>query len=285
MIIVSAVALLGGFLTSPAHAARPAIVWDSDGMAEIEAPPFTFSLELADYASPKEIDRIGPVRVDVSAEIAIDACSATLRFTPLVDGIAAGEPAYLDAVDAYAGVAVWFPVESPGTYSLQVEGSYETSTSFLCRSGSTTSTPYATVIELFRIDSPLPEPPSTRPVTIASSGPHTLVANTWSRSGSIRITFTVKDPERRTDLVHSICLQDTYDCWFEDAALKPKSYIRRTSTGWVRTWDFWWERSSPSDCLDYYWNQPDVSVILVVSNRDGKVLGRKKHSVKLTCRR
>lgn len=279
------VGLLGGILVAPAHAAAPAIAWDSDGMAEIAAPPFTFTLELADYSSPKEIDREGDVRVDLSAALDIDACSATVRATPLKDGVPVGEPAYLDATDSYDYVSVWFPVDSPGTYALQIDASYETSPSFLCSAGTVTSTPYATTFDLFRIDRELPGPPSSRKVTITSSGSHTLVANTWSRSPSIRITFTIKDPEKRTDLLHSICMQDTYDCWFEDVALKPKPWTKKTSTGWTRTWDFWWERSSPAQCLGYYWNQPDVSVILVVSNRDGKVLGRKKHVVKLTCRR
>lgn len=279
------VGLLGGLFAAPARAAAPGIVWDSDGMAEVAAPPFTFSLELADYSSPKEIDRESEVRVDLSAELDIEVCSATVRATPLKDGIPVGEPAYLDATDSFDYVSVWFPVDSPGSYALQIDASYETSPSFLCSAGTLTSTPYATTFELFRIEKAFPPPPSTRKVAITSAGSHTLVANTWSRSAPIRITFTIRDPEKRTDLLHSICMQDTYDCWFDDAALKPKPWTKKTATGWTRTWDFWWERSSPAECVDYYWNQPDVSVILVVSNRDGKVLGRKKHVVKLTCRR
>ena len=282
---VLALGMLGGILVAPAYGAAPSIAWDSDGVAEISAPPFTFGLELADYSSPKEIDRESDVRVDLSAELDVDACSATVRATPLKDGVPVGEPAYLDATESYEYVSVWFPVDSPGSYALQIDASYETSPSFLCSPGTLTSTPYATTIELFRIDRPFAPPPSTRKVTITSSGPHTLVANTWRRSSPIRITFTIKDPERRTDLLQSICMEDVYDCWLEDVALKPKPWAKRTATGWIRTWDFWWERTSPSDCVSYYWNQPDVSVILVVSNRDGKVLGRKKHVVKLTCRR
>jgi hypothetical protein len=280
---VGAIAVIGAVLAAPADATAPGIRWDSDGTAEIVAPPFTFGLELTDYSSPAEITQRQVVRVDLSAETDVDACTATIRATPTLDGVPIGEPAYLDAVDSYDYVTLRFPVDAPGSYALQIEGSVETG-SYLCLSGPTTSTPYSTSIELFRLDSALPGPASTRRVTITSSGPHTLVANTWSKSQPIRITYTIKDPERRNDLLHSICMQDTSDCWFEDARIVKRSYIRKTATGWVRTWDFWWERSSPSDCLAYYWDQPDVSVILIVSNRDGKELGRKRHTVKLTCR-
>lgn len=252
-------------------------------MAEIVAPPFTFSLELSDYSSPREIVQRGIVRVDLGATVAEEACSATIMATPTLDGVAIGTPVSLDAVDAFDAVTLRVPVDMAGSYGLQIDGSVQ-SGSASCLGSQTTSTPYATSFELFRIDADLPGPASTHRVAITSSGPHTLVANTWGKSGSIRITFDIRDPEKRTDLVHSICMEDVYDCWFEDAAIRPKSYIRRTSSGWIRTWDFWWERTSPSDCVSYYWNQPDVSVILVVSNRDGKTLGRKKHTVKLTCR-
>lgn len=280
--LVSA-AMLGGTVVAPAQAAVPDLRWDSDGMAEVSAPPFTFGFELTDYSDPSEIDERTTVRVELSAEVDGLPCAATVKATPLQDGVPVGEPAYLDATD-YDYVSLAFPVVTAGTYSVQIDASVENG-SPVCLPGSTVVTPYATTIDLFTIPEDLPGPASTRRVTITSSGSHTLVANTWSRSPSIRITFTIKDPEKRTDLLHSICMQDTYDCWFEDAALKPKPWTKKTATGWTRTWDFWWERSSPADCVDYYWNQPDVSVILVVSNRDGKVIGRKKHVVKLTCRR
>lgn len=280
---VAAAALVGGLLTQPASAAVQGVKWDSDGTAEIIAPPFTFGLELTDYSSPAEITREQVVRVDLSVETNVDACSATIKATPTRDGLPIGEPAFLDALDSYDYVTLRFPVDAAGSYALQIEGSIETG-EYLCQPSSITSTPYSTSIELFTMASALPGPASTRRVTITSSGPHTLIANTWGKSQPIRITFSIKDPERRNDLVHSICMQDTSDCWFEDARIVKRSYIRKTPTGWVRTWDFWWERSSPSDCLAYYWDQPDVSVILVVSNRDGKELGRKRHTVKLTCR-
>ena len=275
-----------GLFIPPAQATKQGIRWDSEGIAEISAPPFLFGFELADYSSPSEIDREGTVRVDLSAELDIDVCSATVKATPLRDGIPVGEPAYLDATESFEYVAVWFPViATPANYSLQIDASYETAPSALCFSGTRVSTPFTTTIDLFGIDKPLPGPPSTRAVTVTSSGPNTLVASTSGKSRSIRITFTVKDPERRTDLFQSMCMGDAYDCWYEDATLKKSSSIRRTSTGWVKTWDFWWERASPSSCFSYYWNQPDVSVIFLISNSDGKVLGRKKHTVKLTCNR
>jgi hypothetical protein len=281
--VAGAAAVLGSVLTAPAQASSPGIRWDTDGMAEITAPPFTFSLELTDFSSPQEITRRQVIRVDLSATTDVDACAATIRATPTLHGVAIGEPAYVDAVDSYDAVTLRFPVEGAGSYSLQIDGSIETGSAY-CLSGPTASTPYATTIELFRIDKALPGPASTRPVSIASSGAHTLVANTWSRTGSIRVTFAIRDPEHRGDLLHSICMEDTYDCWFEDAPLESRAAIHRTSAGWLRTWDFWWERASPSDCVSYYWDQPDVSVILVVTNRDGKTVGRKKHTVKLTCR-
>lgn len=276
-------AMIGGGLVAPAAAATPTVRWDSDGMAEVSAPPFTFGFELVDYTDPAEIDQRAIVRVELSAEVDGLPCAATVKATPLQDGIPVGEPSFIDATD-YDYVSLPFPVSTAGTYSVQIEASVETG-SPSCLPGSTVVTPYATTIDLFTIPADLPGPASARRVTITSSGSHTLVANTWGRSAPIRITFSIRDPEKRTDLLHSICMQDTSDCWFDDAALKPKPWAKKTATGWIRTWDFWWERSSPAECLDYYWNQPDVSVILVVSNRDGKVIGRKKHVVKLTCRR
>lgn len=268
----------------PVHASQDGVRWDSDGMATVSAPPFTFNLELSDFTSPADITKRQIVDVAVSAEVDVDACQAPVKFTPTLDGQPIGPSEYLDAVDSYGDyVSVRVPVAAAGTYGVQIEASVETGSPY-CSLGATTTNPYSASIDLFTLPAPLPGPASTRAVSITSSGVHTLAANTWSRSRPIRITFTIKDPERRGDLLHSICMQDTSDCWFEDAQLKPQSYIHRTASGWVRTWDFWWERASPSECVSYYWDQPDVSVILIVSNRDGRVLGRKKHSVKLTCR-
>lgn len=269
-----------------ASAAAPSLRWDSDGMAEVEAPPFLFSLELTDYTSPTEIDREGDVRVDISAEVTIDVCSATVKATPLRDGLPVGEPAYIDAEESWDYVAVWVPVvDATASYALQIEASYETSTSYFCSPSSITSTPYATTIDLFQITAPLPGPPSTTPVTITSSGPNTLVANPYRKSRPIQITFTVKDPERRTDLLESICMKDLSDCWIEDEKVKDKSWSKRNSTGWVRQWGFWWERAGILDCYSYAATRPNVSVIYAVSNSDGKILGKAKHPVRLTCSR
>ncbi len=285
-VFVSCVSLVFGLYLPSAQATLQSIRWDSEGFAEISAPPFTFSFELPDYSNPSEIDREGTVRVDLSAEIDVEVCAATIKATPLRDGIPVGDSAFLDATETFEFVAVWFPVIStPAKYEILIDASYETTSSTLCFSGMRVSTPFTTTIGLFEINKPLPGPPSTRPVTVTSSGPHTLVANTRGKSRPIPIIFTVKDPEKRSDLFQSICMGDVYDCWFEDSILKASSSTQRTATGWTRTWGFWWERASPSSCVNYYWNQPDVSVILLISNSDGKILGRKKHVVKLTCSR
>lgn len=281
-----AAALAFGISISGASAAAPGVRWDSDGMSEVEAPPFLFSLELTDYTSPAQIDREVDVRVDFSAEVTIDVCSATVKAMPLRDGLPVGEPAYIDAEESWDYVAVWVPViDATASYALQIEASYETSTSYLCSPDSTTSTPYAATIDLFQITAPLPGPPSTTPVTITSSGPNTLVANPYRKSRPIQITFTVKDPERRTDLLESICMKDLSDCWIEDEKVKNKSWSKRNSAGWVRQWGFWWERAGILDCYSYAAARPNVSVIYAVSNSDGKILGKKKHPVRLTCSR
>lgn len=265
-----------------AHAAQPRVIWDDVGAAEVSAPPFAFSLELSDFTSPREITYRQDVDLEFSAEVPFAACSATVRATPTLNGTVIGEPAYVDAAGFGDTVVLRFPVASAGTYALAIEASVETSEG-PCSFG-VVSTPFATTIELFKMEQGLPGPASREKVAIASSGPHTLVARTGSRSATIPIRFTITDQQKRRDLLHSICLQDTSDCWIEDEPLSGSSWARRTPTGWTRDWGFWWERTSPSDCLSYYWSQPDVSVIIVISNRDGKRVGIKRHAVKLTCR-
>lgn len=269
----------------PAHAAVGALKWDENGEAEVEAPPFVFSFLFENINKPSEIRQDQVVRLGVSVEPNASVCEATLLGTPTLDGSPVGSAMVLiDGENDYFDdeVTVRFPVRSPGVYGIRIEGSFNGGGPS-CWSGMGATEPYATSIGLFTLTKAPPKPESTKKVTITSTGPRTLVANTRAKSPSIRITFTVRDPDKRK-LLHSICMEDTYDCWFEDSSMVPRSYMKKTATGWIRTWDFYWERTSPSSCLSYYWNQPDVSVILVVSNADGKVVGRKKHTVKLTCR-
>jgi hypothetical protein len=267
-----------------AHGVQPSVRWDV-GFAEVDAPPFLISLDLTDYSKPSQIRRGKVVRVDVEVETESDVCEWNLMVTPTLNDVPIGSPIVLVGQGSYDGDegTVRFTVESKGTYALRLEGAIRTPTP-ACREGLSVVNPYLTTIELFTFDQPPPMPASTAKVTITSSGPNTLVASTRSRSGQIGLTFTIKDPQQRKDLLYSICMRDTSDCWIEDAALIPGASTKRTPTAWTRTWGFWWERSSPSSCVSYYWNQPDVSVLMVVSNADGKVIGRKKHSVKLTCR-
>jgi hypothetical protein len=279
--IVMATALLP---VGSAHALQPNVRWDY-GSAEIEAPPFLVSLDLPDYSKPSQFRRGAVVRVDVEVETESDVCEWNLVITPTLNDNPIGAPIVLVGEGSYDfdDGTVRLSVNSAGTYALRLEGAVRTPTP-LCREGSSVVTPYLTSIELFTFDQAPPNPASTAKVAITSSGPHTLVANTRSRSRQIGLTFRITDPQKRKDLFYSICMRDTSDCWIEDAKLVPGAATKRTSTGWIRTWGFWWERSSPSSCASYYWRQPDVSVILVVSNADGKVVGRKKHGVKLTCR-
>jgi hypothetical protein len=276
---------LAGVSASPVHATVGALKWDEDGEAEVEAPPFVFSFSFENINKPSEIRQDQVVRLGVSVTPNSSVCEATLLVTPTLDGSPSGSAMVLiDGDYDYFDdeVTVRFPVRSRGAYGINIEGSFNGGGPS-CWSEIGAPEPYAASIELFTLTKAPPKPESTKKVSITSTGPRTLVANTRGRSPSIRITFTVKDPDKRK-LLHSICMKDTYDCWFEDSAMAPRSFMRKTPTGWIRTWDFYWERASPSSCLSYYWNQPDVSVILVVSNADGKVVGRKKHTVKLTCR-
>jgi len=271
-----------------AQAAAPALKWD-EGEAEVDAPPFEFGFTLGSFDKPAEIRRGQTVRLGVGVYFEDNVCAATLLATPTLDGNPLSTAVVLidgeSDDDLYDDdVTVRFPVRSKGTYALSIQGVFTRGNPTCFRSPGP-SQPYEATIELFTLTKDPPEPASTKKVAITSSGPRTLVANTRGRSPAIRVTFDIKDPEKRKELLHSICMRDTSDCWFEDAPLKPKSYMRKTANGWVRTWDFYWERTSPSTCFSYAWNQPDVSVIMVVSNADGKVIGRKKHTVKLTCRR
>lgn len=280
--VVGVAASLLGVAAVPAHAAVPAISWGGDGYAEVTVGPLTFDFEMVEFSAPDEITRRQNVDIEVGVSGDATVCSSSLSAIPLLDAapLVAGVP--LPSADDYDYADVSFPVAARGSYQLRIEGTVSQGSS--CYFGTPAVVPFSTTIDLFFIDKDLPGPASTTKVTIASSGPNTLVANTYRKSSSIPIRFTVRDPEKRKDLLYSMCMGDTYDCWFEDSPLKPSSSVKRTSTGWVKDWGFWWERASPSSCLSYYWQQPDVSVIMVVSNRDGRVIGRKKHSVKLTCR-
>jgi len=269
-----------------AQAAAPSLRWD-DGEAEVEAPPFEFEFTLENFNKPSEIRRGQTVRLSIGVSYGFEVCGATLLGTPTLDGNPLGSAVVLiasDSDDDYDDTTVRFPVQTKGTYALSISGAFSQANPTCFRSPGA-SQPYEATIELFTLSKDPPDPASTKKVSITSSGPRTLVANTRGRSPAIRVTFDIKDPEKRKELLHSICMRDTSDCWFEDSPLKPRSYMRKTANGWVRTWDFYWERTSPSSCFSYAWNQPDVSVIMVVSNADGKVVGRKKHTVKLTCRR
>lgn len=271
-----------------AQAAAPAVKWD-DGEAAVEAPPFEFDFTMWNVDKPSEIRRGQTARLGVEVSFGLDVCEATLLGTPTLDGNPLGTAVVLVDGDSdygldYDDVTVRFPVRTKGTYALSISGAFSQANPTCFRSPGP-SQPYEATIELFTLAKDPPDPASTKKVSITSSGPRTLVANTRGRSPAIRIIFEIKDPEKRKELLHSICMRDTSDCWFEDSPLKPRSYMRKTANGWVRTWDFYWERTSPSTCFSYAWNQPDVSVIMVVSNADGKVVGRKKHTVKLTCRR
>jgi hypothetical protein len=285
-LIISSLAIGASFLgAAPASAAAPSLKWDEDGEAAVEAPPFVFDFVLENVNKPAEIRKDQVVRLGVSVAPNASVCESTLLGTPTFNGAPIASAIVLisgESDDYDDDVTVRFPVRSRGTYGLNIEGSFNLGGPS-CWRGIGAAEPYAASIELFSLAKDPPKPESTKKVTITSSGPRTLVANTRSRSRSIRITFTVKDPDKR-NLLHSICMKDTYDCWFDDDPMVQRSYMRKTSTGWIRTWDFYWERTSPSTCFSYYWNQPDVSVILVVSNAEGKVVGRKKHTVKLTCR-
>jgi len=268
-----------------ASAAAPSLKWDEDGEAIVDAPPFIFEFMLENVNKPSEIRKDQVVRLGVTVDSELNVCEATLLGTPTLNGEPISSAIVLVQGEMYDfddDVTVRFPVRSRGTYGLNIEGSFNAGNPS-CWRGVGAAEAYAASIELFTLVKDPPKPESTKKVTITSTGPHTLVASTRSRSRSIRITFTVKDPDKR-NLLHSICMKDTYDCWIDDDPMVQRSYMKKTPTGWIRTWDFYWERSSPSSCLSYYWNQPDVSVILVVSNAEGKVVGRKKHSVKLTCR-
>ena len=283
--LVAAAALLTSTFVAvnPAHAVVPTVKWDDGGMAEVVAPPLTWELELTEFSNPREITQRQIVEVDVSLVDEIEACSAELVMIPQRDGVPIGDPVAIDAGEYYAYESVYVPVNVAGTYQIAITGNIVTANPY-CFIGSPLSTPYAITIDLFTIEQDIPGPAGREKVQVSSSGVHTLTANTQSKSRSIRITFDVRDPEKRSNLLYRICVKDSYDCWFEDAPLRKRSNIKKTSEGWRVTWDFYWERSSPSDCLSYYWRQPDVGVVLVVSNRDGRQVGRKKHGVRLTCR-
>lgn len=274
-----------GLVAVPAHAALPSVKWDEDGMAWVEAPPFEFEFELENVTNPSQIRRGQVVRLSIGVVGDADLCETVLIARPTLNGEPNGDPVALvsDEWDFDEYVTVRFPVNTRGTYAVTIEGALSRPNPN-CFSAPGASEPYSASIEMFTLAEDPPAPQSTKKLVITSSGPRTLVANTRGRAPSIRITYTIKDSEKRAGLLHSICMRDTDDCWFEDAKMTKKSYMRKTSTGWVRTWDYYWERVSPSTCVSYYWNQPDVSVLLVVSNADGKVIGRKKHTVKLTCR-
>lgn len=283
--LVGAIALAASaFSLAPStQAAQPSIKWDGGGMADISAPPFTWELELTDYTNPKEITKREKVEVEVELDTDIEPCSANLNLIPMRDGAPIGPPVPIDGAELYAYESVYLPVNVAGTYQLAIQGSIVEADLF-CSSSNTTTTPYNVTIDLFTIAEDLPGPASRKKVKVTSSGPSTLVASTRSKSPTIRITFDIKDPEDRDDLLYRICMNDSYDCWFDDANIRKKSNIKKTADGWQITWRYWWERSSPSDCLSYYWQQPKVSVLLLVSNRDGRQIGRKKHGVRLTCR-
>lgn len=285
-VLVSCVMLslvIGG---APAEAVRPAVIWDSTGSAEIEAPPFILEFEFADYTKPSQIRTGALVHLDVYAEIDdSEVCGWQLTVTALHDGEPVGTPVNLSGEDYFDDDdgTLRIPVERKGTYTAQVEGFVFVKTPG-CYEGGSTRRVYQTSIELFDLKQN-PEPAASKAkVIISSSGSHTLYASTRGRSSSIRIIYTITDKENREKLNYSICMDDEWDCWFEDSQLKPSSSVRKTSTGWIKTWDYYWERVSPSTCFSYYWNEPTVSVLLIVSNADGKNIGRKKHYVRLTCR-
>jgi len=281
---MTSVALATALLTSsPAAVAQTSVKWDSGGFAEIDSAPFTWGLELVDYDSPKEITKQQYVEVEVSVKTASEPCMADLVVIPFRNGVPVGDSEVIDASDSYNVVSVLMPVNAAGTYQLQITGSVTTGNPF-CFTGDQVTVPYLALIDLFTLAKNLPGPASKSKVVISSSGPNTLVANTRAKSSPIAIRFTVTDNKKRRDLLYSICMTDIWDCWIEDAKLAKKSNIRKTANGWIVDWGFWWERTSPSSCLTYRWQQPDVSVILSISNPDGKVIGRKKQSVKLTCR-
>jgi len=276
---------LASGVSSPAQAASPYLKWDDEAMATVSAPPFEFEFELQNVDKPSNIRRDRVVRVAIGVYGNESLCGWQLSATPTLNDEAIGTPVALPSTDDFLTdeAIVRILVNDRGSYAVRIVGEF-TSGNPSCFASQSAVTPYETSIELFNLAKPPPPPPTSTKVKITSSGPSVLVANTRAKSRPIRITFKIQDPEKRKDLLHSICMRNTYDCWFEDGALVPKPWAKRTSQGWTRTWDFWWEKSSRSACLAYSWRQPDVSVLLVVSNADGKVIGRMKHRVKLTCR-
>ena len=92
-------------LATITQAAQPSIKWDSSGMADISAPPFTWELELSDYTNPSEITKREKVEVEVELDTDLEPCSADLNLIPMRDGVPIGPPVPIDpASDLYGHI-------------------------------------------------------------------------------------------------------------------------------------------------------------------------------------
>lgn len=291
--VLIALGVAGAFFfgqLSPTHALAPHIKWDRNGEADIPVGPLNLQMFLYDYNSPSQIKTQQTVRVNVEIDDMEPGClwedSALLQ--PLLNGELIGDVVEMDT-SFNAEAVVRIPVNAKGEYSLRFGAVYTTrppgdSPYASCRAGSEPLT-LLTDIPLFQIDTKLDPPASTKKAKISSSGPNWLVSNTRSRSRAIPITWQIKDKEKRKYLYYSICQRDsTFDCWVDKAPVEKSASMKKTKSGWQKTWLYWFEREKPSECIDSYLNEPDVSVTLRLYNAELKFIGKKKHKVRLTCR-
>ena len=272
-----------------ATASTTQVEWDKRGEALVAVGPLKLEMFLYDYDSPTQIVTKQTVRINLELKDFEPGCLAEdeALIQPLLNGEPLGELQRMSS--SYGEKVMQIPVMTKGEYGMRFGAVYTTrppddSEYDDCRAG---SEPQALLkdFSLFTISKKLDPPASTKKAKISSSGPNWLVSNTRSRSRAIPITWQIKDKEKRKYLYYSICQRDsTYDCWVDKAPVEKTKSMKKISSGWQKTWLYWFERETPGDCIDSYLKEPDVSVTFRLFNAEMQSIGKKKHKVRLTCR-
>lgn len=280
-----------------AQVLSPALAWDSSG-ALATVGPLDFDLTMDSYSSISQIAFQQPVRlhVEVTNNGEEDVCGGDLQLSVEHQGEVLAGPKW-ESIDDDEMTTMTFTVPGPGTYNLVATGAYQTNDdAYDC----TVSTEFKTSIPMFTLKKSGPGPVSTEPVKISSSGGHVIVAHPYYRSADLRITYRITDPAKRSDLLYTICywdeewesgmsrgddIHDIYeeDCFFKASRLKAGGSLYKTSTGWTKTWDQWWQPRTYSQCRSLAFNKPKYSTQLVIANKEGTVIATKRHVYRVTC--
>jgi len=295
--VISSAILL---VTPNANAVQPSAKWDEARYTHTEGP-FRVDFALDGYAKPSQIAFGEQVTlgVDTWKRSGEEACTAEFTATVLRDGVPITAPKRV-AVDQFDFTNVPFPAEGPGRYTMTIQGT-RTSDDVFDDNWCETPIPYSTTAQLFTLKKSGAGKSDKTRVKVKSSGGRWITASTRGKSPTLPISFTVKSKKSQDDLLYTICLHDgeyefhgvgtnlydenyTSDCYFKLSKMRPTSTLTKTASGWQKKWGLWWERTKPSTCISYYLNEPKAHVMMYVTSTDGQILGRKKHSVKISCR-